>query len=148
MAQTLVDVLAHVVFSTKSRVPLILPEYEEELYRRAGAIARTMSSCCVAMNGTSDHVHMLVSMSKKVALADLVREVKKGTSRWMTQAVVARFGWQDGYAGFSVGRSDVDAVIRYIGRQKEHHRAVSFEEEYERIVRQHDIEFDPAYLFG
>jgi putative transposase len=148
MAQTLVELFAHVVFSTKCRVPTILPEYEEELYRRAGAIVRAMHSQCLAMNGTPNHVHMLVSMSKRIALADLVREVKKGTSRWMTQAVVAGFGWQDGYAGFSVSRSDVDAVIKYIGRQKEHHRIVSFEQEYEQIVRQHDIEFDPAYLFG
>ena len=120
MSQTLVSLLVHVVFSTKNRVEIIRPETEEELYPYMSGILRNNGSPCLAINGTANHVHMLVSLSKTIALADLMEDLKKDSSKWIkTQGARYRnFHWQDGYAGFSIGRSGVAQVKKYIAGQK------------------------------
>jgi putative transposase len=122
MAQTLVRVLVHLIFSTKERANIIRPDVESELHAYLAGIANNLDSPCLAVNGTSDHVHMLVSQSKNLALAKLVEEVKKGSSKWIKtkSAALCGFHWQDGYAAFSVSQSKALAVERYILKQKEH----------------------------
>jgi REP element-mobilizing transposase RayT len=131
MAQTLVRVLVHLISSTKDRANLIQPEVEAELHAYLAGIANNLGWPCFAVNGTRDHVHMLLSQSKTFALAKLVKEAKKGSSKWIkTKGVAFRtFHWQDGYAAFSVSQSRVAAVEAYIAGQKEHHRRRSFQEE-------------------
>jgi REP element-mobilizing transposase RayT len=150
MAQTLVSQLMHVVFSTKHRSPLIRPEIEPALFPYLGGIARQFGSRCLAVNGTEDHVHLLVSLAKTIALSDLVREIKKGSSAWMREkwATPQRFRWQEGYGAFSVSRSNVPAVERYIASQKAHHRRVSFEDEYLALLTKNGVEFDERYLWA
>jgi putative transposase len=149
MARTLIEVYLHVVFSTKDRSNLIQPEVEARLHRYMAGIVANLGSRCLAINGTENHVHTLVSLGKSVALSDLVREVKKGSTTWLKRedAVSRAFHWQDGYGGFSVGRSDLATVRRYIASQKEHHRRVSYEEEFVALLDENGIAYDPRYLW-
>jgi putative transposase len=149
MAQTLVRILVHLVFSIKDRCDLIRPEIESELHRYLAGIASNLDSPCLAVNGTSDHVHMLLSQSKKLALAGLTAEVKKGSSKWIKTkgADFRSFHWQDGYAAFSVSPSKAEEVKRYIAQQKEHHRRRSFQEELILFLRKHGVEYDERYIW-
>ena len=150
MANTLFEFYMHLVFSTKNRGNLIHPEIEAELHRYMAGIVRNLDSRCLAINGTENHVHLLVSIGKSVAVSDLVRETKKGSTSWVKRRGVVRgnFHWQDGYGAFSVGRSDLDAVKRYIANQKEHHRRVTYEEEFVSLLRENGIDYDERYLWG
>jgi REP element-mobilizing transposase RayT len=149
MAQTLVRILVHLIFSTKDRANLIRPDVESELHAYLAGIANNLDSRCLAVNGTADRVHMLVSQSKNLALAKLVEEVKKGSSKWIkTKGVAFRsFHWQDGYAAFSVSQSKAAAVEGYIARQKEHHRRRSFQEELILFLQRHGVKYDERYIW-
>ena len=149
MAWTLIEMYLHVVFSTKDRSNLIHPEIEAGLHHSMAGIVANLDSRCLAINGTENHVHSLVSLGKSVALSDLVREVKKGSTTWLKRegAVSRAFHWQDGYGGFSVGRTDLPSVRRYIASQKEHHRRVSYEEEFVALLDEHGIAYDERYLW-
>lgn len=120
MAQTLVSLMVHVVFSTKQRRALITPAVEPELYAYFGGTAKNLGSRCLAIGGTENHVHLLISQSKNVALSHLMEEVKKSSSKWIkTKGSQFRtFGWQDGYGAFTVGQSTVEALKQYIASQK------------------------------
>jgi REP element-mobilizing transposase RayT len=150
MAQTLVDMLSHVVFSTKHRERSIPATIESQLYRYMSGIVRDLQSRCVAINGTADHVHMLISLSKNVALSALMCQVKGSSAKWLKaqdRRAFRAFGWQDGYGAFSVSRSIAPRVVDYIARQKQRHERMTFEEEYRLLVRKAEVEFDEQYLF-
>ena len=149
MASTLVTMLSHIVFSTKNRQPLIHSEIEDPLYRYMRGITENQGSRCLAINGVEDHVHLLVSLSKTLALSAFLRELKSNSTRWLHEryASAARFRWQEGYGAFSVSASSVPAVVAYIERQKEHHRRISFEDEYLALARRYDHDVDVRYLF-
>jgi putative transposase len=147
MASTLTRVLIHVTFSTRLREPLIPEALEADLYAYAGGICRRLESPLLAMGGTADHVHMLVSLSKKVALSDLLMEVKRDSSKWVKEHVGREFGWQDGYFGFSIGESGVGPLRAYIARQKEHHATVDFKDEMRAFMRKYGIEWDERYVW-
>lgn len=150
MAQTLTSLLVHIVFSTKNRAHLITPEVEPGLFAYIGGILKNHESRLLDAGGTSDHVHLLVSQSKNIALSALLQEVKKGSSAWIkTQGEVFRsFHWQDGYAGFSVGQAEVFGLKRYIANQKEHHRKQSFQEELIQFFEEYGIVYDERYLWS
>ena len=117
MASTLTKLLVHVTFSTRQREPLIPVDREPDLYAYIGGVCRRLGSPLLAMNGTMDHVHMLVSLGKSVPLSDLLLNIKRDSSRWMKeQAKTTEFNWQDGYFGFSIGESGVDALREYISK--------------------------------
>jgi REP element-mobilizing transposase RayT len=149
MARTLIEVYLHIVFSTKHRANIIHPEIEAELHRYITGIIANLDSRCIAVNGTENHVHTLVSLGKTMATSSLVREVKKGSTSWLKrqEAVSRDFSWQDGYGGFSVGRSELPAVHRYIAAQKEHHRRVTYEEEFVSLLDEHGVAYDDRYLW-
>ena len=124
MPSSWTQLYAHLVWSTKRREPLIDAAIEARLHPFLGGIARDLGCPCLAVNGTSDHVHMLVRLRADSAMSDLLRHLKSRSSKWIHESDAARkgFAWQAGYGGFSVSTSKVDEVIAYIGRQKEHHR--------------------------
>ena len=109
MAQTLVSLMVHVIFSTKSREPLITPEIESELFAYIGGILKNHESRLLDAGGTADHVHLLVSQSKNLSLSSLMKDVKKGSSSWIKTKgrSFQNSHWQDGYGGFSIGKSDI-----------------------------------------
>jgi putative transposase len=150
MAQTLTSLLVHIVFSTKHRQLIITPEIEPHLFAYMGGILRNNNSRLLTAGGTMDHIHLLVSQSKNIALSELVMDVKKDSSSWIkTQDRAFRnFHWQDGYGGFSVGVAEVPRLRRYIGNQKEHHRKVTFQEELLQFLKEYEIEYDERYLWN
>ena len=149
MPQSLSSILIHLIFSTKNREPLLTPEIETELYPYLASIFNAMKSPALIINGTSDHLHMLFSLSRVVTIADIVEEVKTESSKWIkTKGREFRnFHWQSGYGAFSIGQSQVPTVKRYIARQKEHHRHVTFQDEYRKFLKAYDIEYDERYVW-
>jgi len=139
----------HVVFAVKDRMPLLSTDIRERLYPYLFGIAREHESTLKIAGGTTDHVHLLVSFPPKIALADLVREVKAGSSRWIhdTFSNVPGFSWQEGYGAFSVSFSNLEAVRRYIENQEEHHRKQTAAEEFIALLKKHGIPFDERYLW-
>ena len=149
MARTLIEVYLHIVFSTKHRANIIHPEIEAELQRYIAGIIGNLDSRCIAVNGTENHVRTLVSVGKTMAISNLVREVKKGSTSWLRrhEAVTRDFSWQDGYGRFSVGRSELPAVCCYIAALKEHHRRVTYVEEFVSLLDEHGVAYDARYLW-
>jgi putative transposase len=149
MAQTLTRILIHLIFSTKDRAPIITQEVEPELFAYMGGICREHQSPLLAPGGMPDYVHLLVSLSKNMALSDLVQHVKKDSSKWIkTQdAPLRRFSWQDGYAGMSIGQSGVEGTKAYLANQKEHHARKTFKEELVEFLEKYEIEFDEGFLW-
>lgn len=147
MAQTLTSLLIHVIFSTKHREPVITPESEPALLAYIGGICRSNKSPLLAAGTADDHVHLLVSLSKTIALADLMLQVKRDSSRWAKDHGLERLRWQDCYAGFSVGQSQVPALRRYFARQREKHSTISFKDELLAFLAKYKVDFDPNRLW-
>jgi REP-associated tyrosine transposase len=149
MAQTLTRLLTHIVFSTKDRRPWIRTEIESELYRYTRGTLSNLHSPCIEVNGTEDHLHFLTSQDKNISVSQLLCEVKKSSSKWIkTRGRELRdFQWQDGYAAFSVNESHLERVRRYLARQKQHHRRMSFQEELLQLLTKHRVQYDQRYLW-
>jgi putative transposase len=149
MPQTLTSLMIHVVFSTKHRANLIAPEVEGDLFAFMAGVLKNHDSRLLAANGTANHVHLLISQSKNVALSFLIQELKKSTSKWIKAKNVKfkDFQWQDGYGAFSIGESNVPALKQYIARQKEKHQKKSFENELREFLRKYEIEYDEKYIW-
>lgn len=149
MAQTLVKLYVHIIFSTKNRADFILAEIEEELFSYIGGISNHNKSKLLAANGTANHIHLLISMSKNIELSELVGDIKRDTSKWIKTKGSAfnRFQWQDGYGAFSVGYTQIEDVKKYIANQKGHHAKVSFEDEFRYFLNKYDVEYDERYVW-
>lgn len=149
MSQSLSSILVHLVFSTKNRERFVIPAIETQLFPVIATIFNELKSPSLAINGTSDHLHVLFSLSRTMRIADLVEEVKTSTSKWIkTKGPEFRnFHWQRGYGAFSVGQTEVARVKRYIGQQKEHHKRVTFQDEYRQFLRSSGIPFDERYVW-
>ena len=119
------------------------------LYEYLGGILRGEGGCLVAAGGTADHVHLLCRLDKQTSVAGAVRTIKANSSRWIHQTfpLLRRFAWQVGYGAFAVSYSQLDSVKRYIDGQAEHHRTISFQDEFIAFLRRHDIAFDERYLW-
>jgi putative transposase len=149
MPQSHAAILVHIIFSTKNREPYIDPEIEQELYPYLATACQSVKSSAILINGTSDHIHMLVNLGRKTAIADLIEEIKTSSSRWIkTKGARYRdFYWQNGYGAFSIGQSGVPALKRYIANQKEHHRVKTFQEEYREFLKRYEMEYDERYVW-
>ena len=149
MPQSLSSILIHLIFSTKNREPFLTPEIDAEIYPYMASIFRAMNSPALIINGTSDHIHTLFSLSRVTTIADIVEEVKSESSKWIKTKGkrFRKFHWQSGYGAFSIGQSQVPTVKRYITRQKEHHRRVSFQEEYRKFLKVYEVKFDERYVW-
>ena len=126
MANTFTQIYIQVVFAVELRQALIRPENKEELHKYITGIVRNKGQKLIAINSRPDHLHMLLGMEPDVALSDLVREVKKSSTKFVNgnRWTKGRFSWQEGFGGFSYSRSSLDAVIRYIQNQDQHHAIV------------------------
>lgn len=149
MAQSLSKLYVHIVFHTKHNQPLIGPEIEKELYAFIGGIIKKNESIPIKIGGTEDHIHILASMSKNIALAKFVEEIKRNSSRWIKtkDAKFQSFSWQGGYGGFSVSQSVLERVKNYIENQKEHHKKISPQDEYVKFLSEYKVDFDEKYLW-
>jgi REP element-mobilizing transposase RayT len=147
MPQSFACVHVHYIWSTKNRAPLIAGDTEPQLFAYIGGIARNEKCSMIAANGMPDHVHLLVSNSREIALADLARSLKANSSRWLHEQGHADFAWQNGYAAFAVSLSNVPAVKEYIRGQKEHHAKVSYQDEFRSFLKAHGLEWDERYVW-
>jgi putative transposase len=149
MAQSLHQCFGHLVFSTKGREPLIVGEIESRLYEYLGGIVRALGGCLIEINGMPDHIHLVIRQSKVVADQEFVGRLKGDSSRWVNLTFPGRprFVWQAGYGWFSVGAKDLGRAVEYLRRQKEHHRTVTFREEYCRFLELYGVEYDERYLW-
>jgi putative transposase len=149
MAQTLVSLYVHVIFSTKNRADLIQPNVEEELWSYIGGILNNNKSKLLASNGVENHIHLLMSLSKNIALSELIGDVKRDSSKWIKTKgnEYQNFQWQDGYGAFSVGYTQLDDVKEYIAKQKIHHAKTSFEDELRYFLDKYEVEFDERYIW-
>ena len=149
MGQSLVKNYIHIVFSTKHRQPIILPEYEHELHSYLGGICKNLDCQPIKVGGYTDHIHILCMLSKKIALMKLLEEVKSHSSKWMKtkDGLLKNFYWQDGYGAFSVNPSEIDTVIAYIANQHDHHSKKTFQEEYRAFLKKYNVEYDERYVW-
>ena len=150
MAQSLAKLLVHVVYSTKNRTPLLSSVIHPKLYAYMVGILNTLNCVTLAINGTEDHIHVLVSMSRNISAAKMVEDMKRGSSRWIKEQGenFRHFSWQNGYGIFSVSESRAAQVVEYIKTQEEHHRKLPFQEEFRQLLKKHGIEFDERYVWG
>jgi len=150
MAQSLSKQYIHIIYHIKTTSPHIREKEEAELYAYIGAIIKDNESIPIIINGVSDHIHILLVLSKNVSLAKIVEEIKKHSSRWIkTKAPhYSAFSWQGGYGGFTVSPSLHDKTKAYINKQKEHHKKTSYKEEYLLFLKEYNIEFNEDYLWN
>lgn len=148
MPQSFASLHCHIVFSTKHRQPQISDELRPRLFEYIGGILRNQSSCLIAAGGVPDHIHLLVSLGRTIAVADAVRIVKTNSSSWIHEELrLPEFGWQDGYGAFAVSYSNVESVKQYLANQAEHHRSRTFQEEFREFLRRHGLEWDERYIW-
>ena len=149
MAHTFTNLLTHVIFSTKDRLPHIDADLKPQLYPYLGGILRELDGKASIINGTSDHVHLLAQLPPVLALSDAMRILKTSSSKWVHDRWPARskFAWQTGYGAFSVSKSNADGVYGYISDQEEHHRKKTFQEEFLEYLKKHEVEYDERYIW-
>ena len=149
MANTYTQIYLHVVFAVEGRQSLIAPEHNDELQKYIVGIVSGQNQKLIAINNMSDHLHLLVGLKPDIALSDLVRDIKAGSSKFINDKhwVKGRFSWQEGFGAFSYSRSQLGAVIRYIENQQKHHTRQTFREEYVALLEKFGVEYDPRYIF-
>ena len=149
MSQSLSKLFVHIVFNIKTGSVGIDKTISKELYAYMGAIIKDNESIPIVINGVENHIHILCVMSKNIALAKLVEEIKRHSSRWIkTKGEQYRqFAWQGGYGAFSVSSSIQDKTKRYIENQEAHHKKMTFKEEYLLFLKEYGINYDEQYLW-
>ena len=149
MSQSLSKILLHIVFSTKNRTDTIPPNIVKELHAYLAGICRSHGSEAFRVGGTENHVHIACTLPRTLTVSKLLEEIKKSSSVWVkNRSPLSRtFTWQAGYGAFSLGHSQLDALIHYIDSQKEHHRKKTFREELLELLQKYKIEYDEKYLW-
>ena len=150
MPQSLAKILVHTVFSTKDRRPLLRDQpLREELHRYLGGILAQLECQPIIVGGVEDHVHLLSTLSRTCAVAEMVKEIKRGSSLWVKSKSpnLHDFAWQNGYGIFSIGFSQVETVRDYIAGQAQHHLKVSFQDEYRQLLQRYQVAFDERYVW-
>jgi REP element-mobilizing transposase RayT len=149
MGHTYTDLLTHIIFSTKDRLPYLREERRNDVFTYVGGIVRELKGSAINVNGTRDHVHMLVRLPASLAVAKAVEIVKTNSSRWIHEWRVLHrtFAWQAGYAAFSVSESQLERVSTYITNQENHHRTITFQEEVVAFLERSHIQYDERYIW-
>jgi len=149
MANTYTPLHYHFIFSTKNREPWLVPDIEQRIWEFIGGIARAHKMTALQIGGIDDHLHGLVTVPPTIAPCQIAQFLKGDSSKWIHEefADLQSFSWQDGYAAFSVSKSSIPKVIKYIQNQREHHRRKTFQEEYLEFLRENNVEYDERYLW-
>jgi REP element-mobilizing transposase RayT len=150
MSQSLAKILVHTVFSTKDRRPLLHDlALRNEMHCYIGGILSNLKCQPIIVGGVDDHVHFLCALARTCEAAEMVKEAKRGSSLWIKTkgSEFKEFHWQNGYGIFSIGFSQIPTVRAYIENQADHHRMISFQDEYRELLRRYEIEFDERYVW-
>ncbi len=150
MANSYLQVFVHYVFSTKNRDSLINSQIENELWKYMAGVAKSNNLIPVIINGTENHAHVLVSLPATITIAKAIQQIKGASSFWMNSNLdeISGFEWQVGYGVFSVAQSNLKSIIAYIKNQKEHHKTLSFEDEYIELLKENGVSYEERYLWG
>ena len=150
MANSYTSLFVHVIFSTNNRERVLTSGVRDRLWPYMGGIARENRMKALSVGGTLDHVHLLILIPSVMPVAKAVQLVKGGSSKWLheSHALLRKFSWQEGYAAFSIGASQTNAVSEYIARQEEHHRLRTFQEEYLAFLKEYNVDYDERYVWG
>ena len=147
MPQSLAKILVHTVFSTKDRRPFLRDQLlREESHRYLGGILTNLDCQPIIVGGAEDHVHLLCALSHTRSVAEMVKETKRGSSVWIKTSI-PDFAWQNGYGIFSIGFSQIESVKKYIAGQEEHHRKISFQDEFRQLLKRYEIGFEERYAW-
>jgi putative transposase len=149
MANTYSQVNIHCVFAVKGRKNFLLPEFRYDLFKYMAGILKNDKTYPLAVNGWTDHVHVLFELPMTISISDQMQRLKTASSKWVNENKLLphRFAWQEGYGAFSCSKMDRHRVIEYIIHQEEHHGKRSFKEEYEETLQHHEVIYDPKYVF-
>jgi REP element-mobilizing transposase RayT len=139
----------HIIFSTKNREPILVPELAERVYGYVGGILEGQHGTLLQIGGMPDHVHLLAGLSREMCVAEAVRLLKANSSKWIHEQFpdLSAFAWQAGYGAFTVSYSNLDAVRFYIQNQQKHHRTKTFQEEFVAYLKRHRLPFDERHLW-
>ena len=147
MSSTHLSLHYHLIFGTKNHEPLIAPTWRSRLHAYMGGILASLDTVPEIIGGVGDHVHILAGLRATHRLADVLREIKSASSRWVHEEIrLPTFAWQEGYGAFTVSASQRETVRDYIAAQEEHHRTRTFKEEYLEFLQKSGVIFDPCYL--
>jgi len=150
MANTYTSLNYRLIFSTKNRMPWLTLGIEQRVWSYIGGIARKHKMTALQVGGVEDHIHSLIRASPTLSPSQIAQFLKGESSKWIHEEFPAlkHFAWQDGYGAFTVSKSNIPDVIKYIRNQREHHRKRSFQEEYLEFLIKNGIEYDERYLWG
>jgi putative transposase len=143
------QIYIQIVFAVKNREALIDIAWEERLYQYIIGIVQNKGQKMIAINGISNHIHIFIGMKPSCCLSDLVREIKKSSNEFINENQLStfKFNWQDGFGSFSYSHSQIESVYKYVMNQKEHHKKVTFKEEYVDFLKKFEVSYDEKYLF-
>ncbi len=149
MAQSLTKIYIHLVFHIKTTSPTIREDDIERVHSYVGKLINEVGCQVILVGGINDHAHVLFSLSKDVTISHVVEEVKRNSSRWIKtiDRYYRAFAWQNGYAAFSISQSIVEKTMAYIKNQREHHKKLSFQDEYRLFLETYGIEYNAEYVF-
>lgn len=144
------QVYLQIVFGTYRREKTISKNLKDELYKYMTGILRNMNQKVITINGTQDHIHILINYNVKVNFIDLVKELKRCSSKFVNERhlIQGHFQWQEGYGLFSYHHSQLPSIIKYIENQEVHHKLKTFAEEYMEFLKEFNVDYDDKYLFN
>jgi REP element-mobilizing transposase RayT len=147
MSSTHLSLHFHIIFATKHHERLLAPPWRSRLHAYMGGILSSLEIVPEIVGGVEDHIHILAGFRATHRLADVMREIKSATSRWIHEEIGLRdFAWQEGYGAFTVSPSQCESVRHYIAGQEEHHKTRTFQEEYLEFLKKSGVDFDPHFL--
>lgn len=140
--------LYHIVFRTKYNKPTIIEAHESDLYKYIWGIIKNKKSVLYRIGGVPDHIHLLVDIHPTIAISDFMREIKEHSSKWLSRNPhFPNFeGWGESFAAFSYSLKEKENIINYIKNQKEHHKTITFEQEYRQFLIENEIEMNEKYF--
>jgi REP element-mobilizing transposase RayT len=149
MANTYSQLYVHIVFAVEARASVLPSRHKEDLHRFTTGIVQNRGQTLIAINSMADHMHILIGQKPDVALSDLVRDIKAGSSKFINEKrwVAGRFNWQEGFGAFSYSHSQLQNVVRYIQNQEQHHQKKMFREEYVELLEKFRVDYDGKYIF-
>ncbi|NMB80648.1 MAG: IS200/IS605 family transposase [Ignavibacteria bacterium] len=148
MANTFTQIYLHLVFAVQNRASLIQTEWKNELYKYITGIIQNNGHKLLAINGTSNHIHIAIGYKPHQLIPDLLLDIKANSSKWINEKkfVRGKFNWQAGYGAFSFSHSHIDPVVKYIQKQEQHHKKKTFKEEYVEMLVKYNVPYDEKYI--
>ena len=145
---TYTQILYQIIFSTKNRAPTLTKKDRSILFKYISGLLRNKNCILYQINGVEDHIHIFTHLHPAVNLSSLVKDIKMASTHFIkTNLLFENFdGWQDGYGAFTYNFHEKDKIMNYVMRQEEHHKKISFKEEFIELLHQNGVEFDDKYL--